>query len=141
MTDFEVTASIADHDRAVLTKGLDAHTALIGAPPNTVKPLAVLKRGDGGSVVAGLTGETLWDWLYVHMLWVHTDCRKQGLASKLMSTAEAEALRRGCHSAWLWTEEYEGLNFYPKLGYKQFARMPDFPTGYQRFGFMKRLKA
>jgi hypothetical protein len=51
------------------------------------------------------------------------------------------AIARDCHSSYLWTESFEGPDFYPKLGYQKFAVKEDFPLGHRRTGFMKRLAA
>ena len=58
-----------------------------------------------------------------------------------MLTAENEALKRGCHSAYLWTQSWEGPDFYPKLGYKKFVVNEEVPRGHQRTGFMKQKAA
>ena len=111
------------------------------APPYIETPLSILAHDDNGALSGGLTGKTVWNWLYIDILWVDKEKRAKGLGSDLVTRAEALALTRGCHSSYLWTESYQAPEFYKKLGYQQFAVNEDFPVGYRRIGFMKRLAA
>jgi len=42
-----------------------------------------------------------------------------------------EALRRGCHHAWVDTQ-FGALGFYQRLGYAVFGQLPDYPPGFTR---------
>jgi hypothetical protein len=53
--------------------------------------------------------------------------------------AEAGAVQRGCHSVWLDTHEFKAKSFYEKLGYTEFGRLENFPTGYARHYSQKQL--
>jgi GNAT superfamily N-acetyltransferase len=139
MNEFELADSIDPTDLAILEKGLTDNAVALNAPPYAERALSILKRDANGAIIAGLTGKTFWNWLYIDILWVVPALRKQGIARALVSAAEAEAVKRGCHSSYLWTESFEGPEFYPRLGYRQFVVKEDFPIGYQRIGFMKRL--
>jgi len=137
----EITATITSEVNDELERRLDEHALALHKPPYEETELSIVRRDAGGAIVAGLTGKTFWNWLYVDMLWVDDALRGQGVGAALMKAAEEEALRRGCHSAYVWTESFQGPNFYPKLGYKKFVVKDDFPIGHQRLGFMKRLAA
>ncbi|MDE1900435.1 MAG: GNAT family N-acetyltransferase [Alphaproteobacteria bacterium] len=139
MADFIVTDFIDQADLDILEKGLKDNAVAKSAPPYVARPLAIMRRDGGGAVVAGLTGKTFWDWLYIDILWVAPALRGQGMGRGLVLAAEAEAVERGCHSSYLWTESFEGPDFYPKLGYQSFVVKPDFPRGHQRIGLMKKL--
>ncbi len=80
-------------------------------------------------------------WAYVDLVWTRDDQRGKGLGRKLMAKAEDEAQKRACHSAYLWTQDFEAPGFYEKLGYRRFVVLEDFIPGHQRIGFMKRLAA
>jgi GNAT superfamily N-acetyltransferase len=139
---FDVSDVIERSVEKTLEDGLTAHAKASKFPPYEAKELCIVRRGGPeGAVVAGLTGKTFWNWLYIDMLWVDDALRGQGVGSALMQAAEQEAKKRGCVGAYLWTESFQGEGFYPKLGYKEFVRMDDFPIGHQRIGFMKRLAA
>ena len=57
-----------------------------------------------------------------------------------MRRAEHEAIRRGCHSAWLDTYEFQARGFYERLGYSGFGQLDDYPPGFVRY-FMKKALA
>ncbi len=123
----------------VLEAGLQSNAEEKNAPVYQAVPMSVLAHNEAGALIGGLTGKTFWDWLYIDILWVDKSARMQGLGSALVQKAEAIAIDRGCHSAYLWTESFEAPDYYPKLGYRKFVVKEDFPTGHQRTGFMKRL--
>ncbi len=101
--------------------------------------LAVWRRDDGGAIVGGLHGWTWGGWLEVRVLWVHEDTRGQGLGRRLLEAAEAEALRRGCHSCLLDTHTFQSPAFYLRLGYEEVASVDGYPAANQRHYFRKRL--
>lgn len=92
-----------------------------------------------GQVQGGLFGEILWEWLRVSILSVTESFRGQGLGRRLMMEAEQVARDAGCHSAWVDTFSFQAPEFYPKLGYVEFARLADFPRGASRIFFRKSL--
>jgi len=141
MGDFEILASIPEAVDKALEAGLVAHAKANNAPPFADKPLSIVKRDAAGRIVAGLTAKMYWGWLYIDSLWVDESLRGQGVGRALVSAAEQEALKQGCHSAYLWTEKWEGPDFYPRLGYTEFVSIADFPVGFERKGFMKRIAA
>ena len=108
-------------------------------PRETDKPLSVMLRTTEGKLMGGLIAETGWGWLYVHTLWIEKAARKHGYGRELMSVAEKEAVRRGCHSARLSTQSYEALPFYQRLGYQVFGELPDYPRGHTKYFLRKRL--
>lgn len=67
------------------------------------RPLIIAINDAEGRVIGGLWGRTVYDWLFVELLFVPEALRGRGVGSKLMKRAEEEALTRGCHSAWLDT--------------------------------------
>ena len=56
-----------------------------------------------------------------------------------MHEAEAEAVRRGCASAYLDTFDFQARPFYERLGYQLFGQLDDFPPGGSRYFLRKRL--
>lgn len=124
---------------------------LIGAPlrefnqraigSNHFKPLCIAVKDEQGNIVGGLWGHTACGWLYTELLVVPEASRGSGLGTQLMSIAETEALQRGCHSAWLDTHGFQAKGFYEKLGYMEFGRLENFPTGHARHYFQKRLRS
>ena len=64
-------------------------------------------------------------------------CALQSQTSEIMAMAEQEAIRRGCHGAWLDTFEFQARGFYERIGYECFGELPNYPAGFSRF-FMKK---
>lgn len=102
-------------------------------------PLALFARDAGGTIVAGLTGSTYWEYLYVGRLWTDERFRKLGLGSRLLAEAEKAARRRGCHAVHLMTGSFNALPFYQKRGYTVFGALPDMPTGHTQYFMTKSL--
>ncbi len=135
----EITDKIDEGAEKVLHEGCVANAIAKNAPPYSETELQILRRDEAGRIVAGLTGKTFWNWLYIDILWVDEALRGQGVGAALVRAAEEEAVRRGCHSGYLWTESFEAPAFYAKCGYKKFVTKADFPVGHARIGFLKRI--
>jgi GNAT superfamily N-acetyltransferase len=90
------------------------------------------------AIRAGLIGHCYAGWLFIALLWVAAELRRHGVGSGLMAEAERHGREFGCHSAWVDTFTFQGPEFYPRLGYREFARM-DCPPDHQRIFFRKRL--
>src|SRR5262245_48580193 len=97
---------------------LDAVRAGLGAynrayaPDTTFRPLVLLLRDAGGALLGGLLGGTYWGWLYIEILWLDEQARRQGYGSRMLVAAEREALARGCHGAHVDTMSFQALPFY-----------------------------
>ena len=127
----------AHADIEVLPDGLEAYNESRWPKHQPWKPLAVFVR-ESETVVAGLAGETYSGWLFIKYLWVSDGLRGRGIGRKLMEAAEARALERGAHSAWVDTFSFQAPGFYPKLGYEVFGEL-DYPPDFVRFFLRKRL--
>ncbi len=77
----------------------------------------------------------------MHWLWVAEPYRKRGTGSALLSKAEMAARERGCRGVYLDTFTFQAPDFYARNGYSEFGRLDDFPKGYSRIWFAKRLSA
>ena len=69
---------------------------------------------------------------------MHEELRRRGIGQGLLAEAERRALALGCHSAWLDTFSFQGPDFYPKFGYREFARLL-YPPDHQRIFLKKQL--
>jgi GNAT superfamily N-acetyltransferase len=105
--------------------------------PYQQERFAFVLRGAADRLHGGITGILYWEWLFIDDLWIDDPWRGQGLGRELMNRAEAHALGRGCHSAWLDTFQAQG--FYEKLGYTVFGALEDYPAGQRRSFLKKRL--
>jgi len=104
-------------------------------------PLVITLSDPAADIIGGLYGGTLWDYLRVDLLFVPETLRGCGIGRTLMTDAETEALRRGCHGALLDTYSFQARGFYERLGYSVFGAIEDCPPGHHRFYLSKRLAA
>ena len=102
-------------------------------------PLDIVEYDENGDVIGGILGGTYWGWMYIDILWVQEDCRHKGIGSKLLTEAEKEAVRRGCHHVHLDTMSWQAPDFYKKHGYEVIGVLPDIPSGNQKYLLMKAL--
>jgi len=98
-----------------------------------------LRDPESDAVTGGLWGVSVVGWLYVDMLVVPEGLRGQGLGTALVRKAEEIARKRGCIGLWLHTATFQAPDFYEKLGFKAFGRVPDYPPGHDTIYYSKRL--
>jgi GNAT superfamily N-acetyltransferase len=100
--------------------------------------LAIFVR-DGDTIVAGISGWTWGDCCELQSLWVAPKLRGQGLATRLIAAAEAEAAARGCIQTVHFTYDFQARALYEQTGYELVARVEDFPSGTDVLWYRKRL--
>jgi predicted GNAT family acetyltransferase len=126
--------------RQVIRNGLTDFNRNSFMPDLHMEDLAVVIRAvDSKTIVGGLWAHTGWEWMTIELIFVPQSLRKQGIATNLVALAEEEAVKRGCHSAWLDTLNPEALVLYERLGYERFGELKDFPKGGSRFFLQKKL--
>ena len=112
-----------------------------GHVPEAGKSFVLIPLEDAaGQVVGGLSGYTADQWLYIDLLFVPPELSGQGWGRRLVDCAEREAVRRGCHSCWLGTFEFQARGFYERFGYECFAELPDHPIGHSMYFMRKALR-
>lgn len=122
---------------AFLRRGLIAHNQpFLGEPDHG--QFSLMLRTDG-EPVGGLVAETGRGALFVDKLWLAPGYRRQGLGSRLLIAAEAEARRRGCRMAWLDTFDFQARAFYERHGYAVFGELDGLANGHRRHFMKKRL--
>ena len=94
---------------------------------------------DKGKIVGGLVAETYWGWMHVNLLWVSERRRGKGWGRELMQKAEAEARKCGVRHVFLDSFTFQAPKFYAKLGYREVARLKEFPAGHDRVFMTKAL--
>jgi ribosomal protein S18 acetylase RimI-like enzyme len=125
--------------REAVVQGLSAYNAARVGPRNA-EPLAISLRDDHGTIVGGLIGELKWQWLHVDLLWIDDAHRGQGHGEALVAMAEDAAREHGARGVYLSTMSVQAPDFYPRLGYREWGRMEDYPVaGHRMHHFMKAL--
>ena len=126
-------------DREAIDEALGAYNAPF-LRDSRYSYFGIFVRDVAGKIRAGLVGNCYAGWLFVALLWVEADLRRKRIGHRLMAEAERHAGEFGCHSAFVDTFSFQGPEFYPKLGYVEFARL-DYPPDHQRIFFRKQLIA
>ena len=128
---------VADENiRKAIVGPLVEYNTLQAGPGNNT-PIAICVRDGENAVIGGLWGHTGYQWLFTQLLVVPAGLRGRGIGTEIMRLAEQEAMRRGCHGAWLDTFEFQARGFYERLGYECFGELRDYPKGFSRY-FMKK---
>src|SRR5262249_31107581 len=115
----------------------DFNEQLVG--PRNPLNFVLSVRDAAGELVAGLTGETFYNALYVHVLWVQAHYRKTGYGTALMERAEQTGKEHGGDMSLLTTFSFQAPAFYRKLGYEVFGELANLPRSHSRFWLWKRL--
>lgn len=138
--DIALVEAPGDDIRQAIQDPLRAYNRGIVGPDSAIDDLAiVIQDPDSLVVIGGLWGRTGWGWLTIELIFVPEALRGQGIATRLIAAAEAEGLRRGCHSAWLDTLNAKAVVLYQRLGYTRFGELKDFPVGNSLSFLQKRL--
>jgi predicted GNAT family acetyltransferase len=75
----------------------------------------------------------------VQWLWLDDGLRGKGMAGRMLDMAEIEAVKRGCHGAYIDTFNPVALRVYERQGYVPFGELADFPKGRTRTFLQKPL--
>ena len=127
-----------DGEKAIAIREMlrDYNARFIGRPSWVPVVLTALDCDD--DMVGGLVGEYGLGWLRVDMLAVSPERRRTGIGAQLLDMAEQWARSRGALGVHLDTIEFQALEFYTRLGYRQFGEQADNPPGYVRYYLEKR---
>ncbi|MFA0412995.1 GNAT family N-acetyltransferase [Vibrio renipiscarius] len=140
MTKIEFTmGDLDDQQQRQLSAGFESHSQAQDAPEYNKQRLSWTVQDEEGNLIAALTADLLWQWLYIDELWVDDRCRGTGMGKQLMAQAEAYAKEQQLSGLWLWTQSWQAPLFYQSLGFEEFTRFDDFPSGHSRIGLRKRV--
>ena len=111
-------------DLKVISEAVLSHVRSQAFDPDA-SPLACLVY-EGDTLIAGGSGRTVCQRLFVHHLWVAEEHRSAGLGSRILRELEAEAAHRGCRDAIIETLDDSVANLYRRLGYHSVALLPNY---------------
>jgi ribosomal protein S18 acetylase RimI-like enzyme len=140
MQEIEFSHGVLDEQKqAQLTAGFESHSQDQVAPPYVKAHLNWTVQDENGNLISALTASVLWEWIYIDELWVDERCRGTGMGKRLMDKVEEYAVEQHLSGLWLWTQSWQAPKFYQQLGFEEFTRFEDFPTGFSRIGLRKTL--
>ena len=93
-----------------------------------------------GKLIAGLNGYmTAFKILYIDTVFVQEEYRRQGVGTELIKEAEKRAKALGANIIRLDTFNWQGREFYKKLGYEEVGGYSSAEDGFSEHFFMKRI--
>jgi GNAT superfamily N-acetyltransferase len=128
----------AQETRSTIQKGLfDAN--VMATRDGHFDAVCVTARDTESAVIGGVLGEAYWGWINFTSVWVHSEHRRKGVASKMLEQAEVEAARLGYTQAYLDTFSFQCPDLYLRLGYEVFGQLDNFPADGKRLFMRKKL--
>jgi len=97
------------------------------------------ERDANGNLIAGLVCTIVGQWLEIDYMWVETGQRYKGMGSQMLIEAEAEAIKRGCKYAILFTYSFQARPFYEKHGYELAFVQKHYPISNIKYHMIKTL--
>jgi len=83
-----------------------------------------------GNFLGGFRGEIFFQWLFVNILFVEESHRRKGIGARLLAGGEAHARKLGAIRCRLETFDWQAPAFYPKHGYREVTKIPDYYQGH-----------
>lgn len=103
-------------------------------------PFALVMKNPASEIVGGVFAVSYWGGLAIDLFWISERYRGSGFGSQLLERAETEGRSRGANKAFLNTHTFQAPGFYEKCGYELYGELKDFPPGYDRRYYVKKLE-
>jgi ribosomal protein S18 acetylase RimI-like enzyme len=110
------------------------------AQGGNAQPIACFVR-DEDMLVAGGSGRTEFNRLFVSYLWVSEVLRGQGLGTEILRRLETQAIKTSCTSAIIDTLSDQAARLYKRLGYNSVATIPNYVGQFTRHVMVKSFAA
>jgi len=136
--EIQLTKAPATEEIRAISLLLRQFNEVAGGRPYEDDPLAILVRDpESSEVLGGLLAWTAYSILHIDLFYLPESLRGAGLGTRLLAQAEEEAIRRGCHTAWLDTFSFQAPTLYQRLGYSIFGVIEGYAPGHSRY-FLKK---
>lgn len=143
---FAITDSPTKDEMALIERNLEAfnqeETGGKMHHPGTEDPglaFSLAVRGPERDVVGGVSVSSVLGVMWLEVLWTAEAHRGRGIASWLILEAERIAHEKGCVGAGTWTFDWQGADFYPRIGFTLNGIYEGYPLGMTEHVFSKRL--
>jgi GNAT superfamily N-acetyltransferase len=137
MPTVSVETDLFEEVNAAVSAGLKAYNDRFLPSPRERKPLAISLTDDGGRIIGGLIGQIQLDWLYVELLWIDESLKGQGYGKRLLEEAERQVRAFGGTHIHLWTWSFQAPDFYRAMGFEEWGRLKDHPSGHDCIQFVR----
>jgi GNAT superfamily N-acetyltransferase len=134
-----ITRSRNPEAEAAISGRLAAYNATRCRPADTATLDVIVRDDDGDKPFGGLLGHTSFGLFFLELFYLPEELRGAGFGSRIIALAEAEARRRGCTAAFVYTVTFQAPGFYERHGYHRFGEIACPPSGATRIFFSKRL--
>lgn len=103
------------------------------------KPIEIIAKNEKNEIIGGLYGRSIWGTLEIKTFAVKSENRNEGIGRELLLEAEKEAKRRNCRFISLDTFSFQAPAFYEKLGFEKIGTESDFPKGFEKYYYRKKI--
>lgn len=138
MRDWSTEDTPAAEDLAVISTGVIEFGRIEAAGGNP-RPLACFLREEQ-EIIAGATGQTEFERLFVSFVWVKEELRGAGLGSAALERLEDAAQRRGVRDALIETLSDRTAALYGRCGYIEIATVPRYVGPFTKYVMLKKLR-
>ena len=106
-----------------------------------LKKFSIYIKNETHAVIAGVYGFILQkhNTLRLEYFWVEKNHRNRGMGTLLIQKLEEYALNNNCKCIQLSTMEFQGTNFYKKMGYRLIGTIPKWFCDRDELFFIKEL--
>ena len=130
----DYTPSEADKD-AVREGLIRSNEKVIGERD---KEISIFLKSESGKVFGGIQAFFDTESIYIDMLWVDESLQNQGFGTKLLTSAEQEALKNGCKYSLVDTWDFQAEEFYLKNGYERIGELKNYWHSHSKLFLRKR---
>ena len=136
----EITQYAKAEDIEILEKGMrEFELSVFPNLPDESEDIKfhVFAKNKYDNVIGGIKATVFWNGLEIDVLWVDSNHRRKGIASRLMHEAEKFAVKNGAVVAYLKT--VMAKEFYESVGYSVYGVLEDRPIGTLLYHMKKKL--
>jgi GNAT superfamily N-acetyltransferase len=143
MTEPDYRVIVTDQENPAAERAIEAglseyNRQMAGYIDARILSVHVIEPGSA-QVVGGLLGRTSLSLFFIDLFFLPQALRGKRLGTEVIETAEAEARKRGCSAAVLYTITFQAPGFYERRGYQVLGRIDCSPPGHTRICMTKTL--
>ena len=75
------------------------------------------------AIVGGISCAVFCGTMVIEWLFLPEECRNLGIGKKIIKIAEEKASTLGASSSFVWTMDFQAIDFYERRGFKKFSTM------------------